>query len=88
MVVGAYPSSYYYLAEVVDLSGNNVPCASVSSYPSKYGSVGAFVDDMVLVCGGDSDVTPSTASCFSYDWQVQYAFGGDNLSFHLITCFS
>ena len=70
MVVGGDPSSNYRV-EVVDLSGNNVPCSSVSSNPSKYGSAGAFVDDMLLICGGYGDHVASTVDCNSYDVQVR-----------------
>ena len=53
-------------SEIYDLSGQNLTCPAISDNPIDDGSVGIFINNKALVCGGD----PSTSDCFSYDMQV------------------
>ena len=71
MVVGGYGTNAYNDVEFVDLSGNNRTCRAVSDYEeAKYCSIGTFIDDKILVCGGTAtgDAQPSEFqdSCFNY----------------------
>ncbi len=64
MVVGGYPS--FKKSEIYDLSGQNLKCPNITDYPVNFGSVGTFIDDKSLVCGGFDYVK----ECYSYDIQV------------------
>ena len=59
--------------EVIDLSGNGKPCRSFPYFPIQDGSVGTFINDKVLVCGGAFSGSRSWgyySSCYSYSMQV------------------
>ena len=53
--------------EIVDLSGLNLTCPDIPDHPVRYGSVGIFVNDAALVCGGYDGQTPHVGECYSYD---------------------
>ena len=58
----------YGESEIYDLSGQNLSCPLVSDYEeSNYGSVGTFINNKALVCGGYS---PYDQNCNSYNIQV------------------
>ena len=65
MVVGGY--STYDTAEIYDLSGQNLNCPTIADPLVDYGSVGTFINNKALVCGGGS---PYTSVCYSYNMQV------------------
>ena len=64
MVVGGYPD--YFKSELIDLSGQKLSCPLIRNYPVQYGSVGTFINNKTLVCGGNY----YTTECFSYDMKV------------------
>ena len=69
MVVGGYPSEVFGKTEIYDLSGQNLSCPNVTDFPIGYGSVGTFINDKAMICGG-TITTPSdtyTSDCYSYD---------------------
>ena len=70
MVVGGGPSSSSAngKSEIYDLSGQNLTCPSIDDYPFDYGSVGTFINNKTLVCGG----YPQTSNCYSYNMEVSH----------------
>ena len=64
MVVGGFPIAYGK-SEIYDLSGQNLTCPSISDYPVDYASVGTFIGNKSVVCGG-----AYTSDCYSYNIQV------------------
>ena len=67
MVVGGYNSAQRK-SEIYDLSGQNLNCPPINDYPVNYGSVGTFIGNKTLVCGGYT--TDYTSNCYYYDMQV------------------
>ena len=72
MVVGGYPYTVGKKSEIYDLSGNNLTCPSVPDFPTaEYGSVGIFINNKALVCGGFAfSVSTFYSECFSYNTEV------------------
>ena len=68
MVVGGYPN--YRKTEIYDLSGQNLNCPFIRDCPIYDGSVGTFINNKTLVCGGSAN--GYTAECYSYNVQVKY----------------
>ena len=68
MIVGRWPSDHFGASELIDLSGQSLDCPEIAAFPVDYGSVGTFIDNKALVCGGISAVEKS--DCYSYDMQV------------------
>ena len=53
MVVGGYPSSVGYDVELIDLTGQQRTCRKPDDFPGgSKGSVGTYLQDRALVCGG------------------------------------
>jgi hypothetical protein len=50
MMVGGNGANYD--VELVDLSGNNISCQKPNDFPFAYGSIGTFLQNQALVCGG------------------------------------
>ena len=74
MIVGGYNLSEDPLrkVEVIDLSGQNQTCDPLPDYPIDYGSVGTFIKDKALVCGGrNSDPAVFFDDCYEFDNQVR-----------------
>ena len=72
MVVGGFPPSANAKSELYDLSGQNLTCPSVADFPYYTGSVGTFINNKAMVCGGyqnDTGYWPSNL-CYSYIMQV------------------
>ena len=71
MVVGGYPASAYYDVELIDMTGQGRTCKKPDVYPgAEYGSVGAFLQDRAIVCGGYSYLNDSylfTSQCYYYN---------------------
>ena len=72
MVVGGYPSDSYYKSEIYDLSGQNLNCTNVTDLPIEYGSVGTFINNKTLVCGGYTYPSVWFSECYSYNMEVKY----------------
>ena len=72
MVVGGNPDSGK--AEIYDLSEENRLCPLVSDFPIDSGSVGTFIGQKTLVCGGKSnqDSDAFYSQCFTYNKQVGF----------------
>ena len=68
MVVGG--SGADFKVEVVDLSGQNQQCRSYPQFPIGYGSVGTFINNKVLVCGGINNAMVKK-ECYSYSIKVE-----------------
>ena len=69
MVVGGDPINAHYQADFIDLSGSGRACPDVTFIPElEYGSVGTFIAEAPLVCGGFED------KCYSYDILVLPSF--------------
>ena len=70
MVVGGGGEAYKQ-SEIYDLSGENQDCPSISDFSIPYGSVGTFINNKTLVCGG-IDPSPGQyfSDCYSYNMQV------------------
>ncbi len=75
MVIGGYNSDHTAIGkvEIIDLSGKNLSCPTIPDFPIDYASVGTFISNKALVCGGRSDGN-STAydSCYSYTPGVKH----------------
>ena len=69
MVVGGYPSASYGKAEIIDLSGQGLTCPTITDFPIDYGSVGTFINNKTLVCGGTQG-SAQLPDCYSYNMQV------------------
>ncbi len=70
MVVGGYPSEADgKKSEIYDLSGQNLNSPSIVDYPVELGSVGTYINNKSLVCGGGH---PDTSNCYSYDMRVLF----------------
>ncbi len=72
MVVGGDPPVANAKSELYDLSGQNLTCPTIRDFPYYYGSVGTFINDKAMVCGGyqnDSGYWESNF-CYSYNMQV------------------
>ena len=69
MVVGGNPS--FGKSEIYDLSGKNQNCSSISDHPVDYSSVGTFINNKPMVCGG---ADPITSDCYSYNIQVSLKY--------------
>ena len=57
----------------MDLSGQNQSCPSLPDYPgAAYGSVAAFINSRVLVCGGRIEVPSDdyASDCYAGNFQV------------------
>ena len=70
MVVGGFPSPAYKQVELVDFSGQNRTCIQPPDFlGADFGSVGTYIDDYVIVCGG-ADFTGTTPpyddTCWTY----------------------
>ena len=51
MVVGGHPN--YNQVQMIDLSGQDLNCPQFPNYfGADYGSVGTYIKDKVMVCGG------------------------------------
>ena len=70
MVIGGYPRPSHAKSELLDISGQNLSCPDINDFPIDYGSVGVFINNKALVCGGGNDGNFVT-DCYSYDMQVQ-----------------
>ena len=71
MVVGG--RSFGDESQLYDLSGKNLRCPSITDFLIDYDSVGTFIKNKALVCGGyNSYPYPGTvfSDCYSYDMQV------------------
>ena len=69
MAIGGFWSTG--TAEIVDLSGQNMTCPNVSHYLYDFGSVGTFLINKPIVCGGEiNGVNSKTKHCYSYDIEV------------------
>ena len=55
--------------EIVDLSNQNRTCPKPSNYPVEMGSVGTFINNEILICGGGKYCGESTVTfdCYTYD---------------------
>ena len=72
MVVGgfSYPQNVDYDVELIDLSGQERTCRKPDDYPgAEKGSIGAYVQDRALVCGGYFyDGAPNyNSECYYYN---------------------
>lgn len=57
--------------DLINLDDNpNAVCPDVANYPVAYGSVGTFIQDRVLVCGGYDINNETTSDCFTYNNEV------------------
>ena len=64
MVVGGKPDLANSDVELIDLSDQGRQCLKPDDFPgAEFGSVGAFVQGRVIVCGG----YPYTSSCYNYN---------------------
>ena len=70
MVVGGTPNTAYYRSEIYDLSGQNLTCPTISNYPIQFGSVGTYINNKALVCGGYTFSGFYFSDCYSYNAQV------------------
>ena len=66
MVVGGYPDAANNKSEIYDLSGQNSTYQTMTDNPIGWGSVGTFINNKSMVCGG----SPYEAECYSYNIQV------------------
>ena len=77
MVIGGFRTTYE--VDVVDLSGQNLTCSKPANYPIASGSVAAFVNGSVIVCGGCyNDTSDRTKDCYAYNnlednWALAYS---------------
>ncbi len=67
MVVGGFPSESYGKSEIYDLNGSDLSCPSISDHPVPFESVGTFINNKSMVCGGDV-----VNDCYSYNIQVVF----------------
>ena len=82
MIVGGSPESVEYQVELLDLSNSTSGCPSVPDCPlNGRGSVGTFIGDMALVCGGRSN-QEYFAACYMFDQMVIWAVRGDKIFFN------
>ncbi len=78
MVVGGYADDHkpFNKVEIIDLSNQNLTCSPVPDFPyAEYGSVGTYINNRALVCGGfniDEDIYYS--DCYSYEDNVSNHF--------------
>ena len=68
--IGAYND-----VELIDLSGQSLTCPEIPDTPHDLdeSSVGTFIGDRALVCGGWAGGL-GTNACYSYDSQVRRIF--------------
>ena len=64
MVVAGHPTDAK--AEIVDLSGDDATCPDVADYPYAYGTLGTYIGDRAMVCGG-WDVFRQMDECYTYN---------------------
>ena len=64
MVVGGRPD--YGKSELIDISGKNLSCPSVADFSIEEASIGVFIGNKSLVCGGSGFST----DCYSYNIMV------------------
>lgn len=69
MVVGGFEYAAGKV-ELVDLSGQKLKCPNITDFPISYGSVGTFINDKALVCGGFSGESTYHNECYSYNKNV------------------
>lgn len=72
MIVGSSPRIEE--CELLDLSGENQACPSISDIPIKYNAFGTFVGDKAIVCGGYAGTGADRYSnkCYAYNMQVSH----------------
>ena len=71
MVIGGHPDPAFRQVEIIDLSEKSQICPNgLPEYPYDYGSVGTFINDQPLVCGGHDDGSDYYRSCHTLDQQV------------------
>ena len=70
MAIGGLDSKY--TAEIVDLSGHQLSCPYIPDSPIDDSSVGTFINERAVVCGGYNQGDP-TKVCLSYDQIVSQA---------------
>lgn len=85
MVVGGWPASESYKVEVVDLSGQNQSCSDVSirDAPIDYGSVGVFIQNKPMICGG-YNIEYGTNDCYTYEKVISISTSQTSLISYLI----
>ena len=71
MVVGGFPDEVCGKAEIYELRGQNTNCPSINDFSIDYGSVGTFINNKALVCGGEEYIADYSSECFSYNMQVK-----------------
>ncbi len=71
MVVGGEPITAHRKVEIIDISGQKLTCPSIPDFPVDYGSVGVFINNKAMVCGGHQTVSDDYVSdCYSYNMEV------------------
>lgn len=72
MIVGGYNTQQqpFGKTQIIDLTGTNPNCLSVD-IPVDYSSVGTFIDNQALVCGGYIYPSGSVADCYSLSSDVR-----------------
>ena len=79
MIVGGYGANRD--VEFIDLSEEMRACAKPSDFPGgSHGSVGIFIDNEAIVCGGDNP----NKDCYTYNpgdgtWTLSYQMGTDRM---------
>jgi hypothetical protein len=63
MMVGGFTAEND--VELVDISGNNISCQKPNDFPFALGSIGTFLQNQALVCGGYNP--DYSNSCYVYD---------------------
>ena len=71
MVIGGWPQPSFGKVELINLNEDNVTCPLIKDCPLSHGSVGTFINDKPLVCGGYENQTQQYSSeCYSYHTMV------------------
>ena len=78
MIVGG--SEMVGKSELIDLSGQNLTCPPISDFPIQYGSVGIFINNKALVCGGYDEIY-LYRDCYAYNMEVSIFFMATHINF-------
>ena len=68
MVVGGSPSDASYDVELIDLTGQERSCTKPNNFPVLYASVGTYLDNGAIVCGGNEIPLCSNYSQANPNW--------------------
>lgn len=70
LVVGGTHAAHH--VELHDLSGDNLQCPDIADHPVEDDTIGVFINDKAMVCGGNEYEDVYVNDCYSYDMQVGF----------------